>query len=188
MTKKSNVYTKTGDKGMTSLVGGKRVEKTHARLEAYGTVDELNSQIGLLITYIEDEKDKAFLTDIQSKLFVVGSYLATDTEQTQLRQQSIVTTEMVEEIEHAIDETDAQLPPLRLFVLPGGTRGASVCHVCRTVCRRTERCILALGKTVEIDENVTAFINRLSDYLFVLSRKLNIVAGQEEIIWKRTCK
>ncbi|MCM1311476.1 MAG: cob(I)yrinic acid a,c-diamide adenosyltransferase [Bacteroides sp.] len=188
MTKKSNVYTKTGDKGMTSLVGGRRVEKTHARLEAYGTVDELNSQIGVLITYVEDEKDKAFLTGIQCKLFVVGSYLATDTEHTQLRQQSVVTAEMVEELEHTIDEMDAQLPPLRLFVLPGGTRGASVCHVCRTVCRRAERCILVLGKTVDIDENVTAFVNRLSDYLFILSRKMNIVAGQEEIIWKRTCK
>lgn len=188
MAKKSNVYTKTGDTGMTSLVGGKRVPKTHARLEAYGTIDELNSFIGLLITHLTEEADRVFLTDVQSKLFVAGSYLATDTEHCPLRQQSIVTEEMVKELENAIDETDASLPPLKLFVLPGGTAGASVCHVCRTVCRRAERRILALSEETEIDQNVIAYINRLSDYLFVLARKLNIIAGQEEIIWKRTCK
>jgi cob(I)alamin adenosyltransferase len=187
MAKKSNVYTKTGDTGMTSLVGGKRVPKTHARLEAYGTIDELNSFVGLLITHLPEE-DKAFMTDVQAKLLVVGSYLATDTDHCPLRQQSIVTDEMVKEMENAIDETDASLPPLRLFVLPGGTAGASVCHVCRTVCRRAERRILALSEETEIDQNVIAYINRLSDYLFVLARKLNIIAGQEEIIWKRTCK
>lgn len=186
--KKSHIYTKTGDKGMTSLVGGVRVPKTHARLEAYGTVDELNSHIGLLISLAGDDELGAWLTEVQCNLFVVGSYLATDTQQTELRQQSVVTAEMVEKMERAIDETDASLPPLRLFVLPAGTQAASQCHVCRTVCRRAERRILALAENTDIDQNVIAYVNRLSDYLFVLARKLNISAGQEEIIWKRTCR
>ena len=186
--KKSHIYTKTGDKGMTSLVGGIRVSKTHERLEAYGTIDELNSHIGLLMSLTDDSKLKEWLTEVQCNLFTVGSYLATDTTQTELRQQSVVTTEMVEAMEKAIDETDASLPPLRLFVLPAGTQAASQCHVCRTVCRRAERRILALAANTEVDENVIAYVNRLSDYLFVLARKLNVDAGQDEIIWKRTCK
>ena len=187
MNKKSILYTRTGDTGMTSLVGGQRVSKTSARLESYGTVDELNSHIGLLITYVDDPQDRDLLTVIQSQLFVVGSYLATDTSQRELRQQSIVTDEMVTQLEHAIDDVDAQLPPLRLFVLPGGTRGASQCHVCRTVCRRAERRILALQEAIEtpLDPNVLAYVNRLSDFFFAFARKLNIIAGQEEIVWRK---
>lgn len=187
MAKKSIVYTRTGDEGMTSLVGGVRVPKTHARLEAYGTIDELNSFLGLLITYTEDISDTEFLTMLQSRLFTVGSYLATDTQQTELSSRSVITAEMVEELEKKIDETDEALPPLRLFVLPGGSRGASVCHVCRTVCRRAERRILALAESTQIDNNVIAFVNRLSDFFFVLARKMNISTGKEEIIWKKTC-
>lgn len=187
--KKSMVYTKTGDKGMTSLVGGVRVSKTHPRLEAYGTVDELNSQIGLLITYVTDEEDREFLFEIQRKLFSVGSYLATDQTYKELRPQSIIHLEDVEELERAIDKVDSELPPLRLFILPGGSQGASVCHVCRTVCRRAERCILELNESeVKIDENLIAYINRLSDYLFVFSRKLNNLEGGHEIIWQKSCK
>ncbi len=187
--KKSNVYTKTGDKGMTSLVGGVRVPKTHPRLEAYGTVDELNAFIGLLITYVADEADKEFLLAVQHKLFSVGSYLATDQNYKELRPQSIIHPEDVEAMEHAIDATDEGLPPLRLFVLPGGTQGAAVCHVCRTVCRRAERCILELGDSgVELDDNLVAYVNRLSDYLFVLSRKMNNLDGEHEIIWQKSCK
>ena len=187
--KKSNVYTKTGDKGMTSLVGGVRVPKTHPRLEAYGTVDELNAFIGLLITYVTDEADREFLLGVQHKLFSVGSYLATDQDHKALRPQSIIHPEDVEAVERAIDEVDAGLPPLRLFILPGGTRGAAVCHVCRTVCRRAERCILELAGTgVPVDDNLTAYVNRLSDYLFVFSRKLNNLNGEHEIIWQKSCK
>lgn len=187
--KKSNVYTKTGDKGMTSLVGGVRVPKTHPRLEAYGTVDELNALIGLLITYVADEADREFLFQVQHKLFSVGSYLATDQEYKELRPQSIIHSEDVETMERAIDVIDEGLPPLRLFILPGGTRGAAVCHMCRTVCRRAERCILELGKTgVVMDDNLVAYVNRLSDYLFVLSRKLNNLDGEHEIIWQKSCK
>ena len=186
--KKSGIYTRTGDQGMTSLVGGVRVSKLHPRLEAYGTVDELNSQIGLLITYITDETERACLTEIQRKLFSVGSYLATDQEQRSLREQSRIGPEEVEQLEQAIDRIDSELPPLHLFVLPGGARGAAVCHVCRTVCRRAERRILALGEMCEIDSNLLAYVNRLSDYLFVLSRKINILEEYDEIIWKKTCR
>lgn len=186
--KKSGIYTKTGDQGMTSLVGGVRVSKLHPRLEAYGTVDELNSQIGLLITYITDETERACLTEIQRKLFSVGSYLATDQEQRTLREQSRIVPEEVEQLEQAIDRIDSELPPLRLFVLPGGARGAAVCHVCRTVCRRAERRILALGEECGIDSSLLAYVNRLSDYLFVLSRKINILEECDEIIWKKTCR
>lgn len=185
--KKSPVYTRTGDAGQTSLVGGQRVAKDSARLESYGTIDELNSFIGLLAAETTDEHDTQFLTDIQAALFVVGSYLATDTSTTQLRQQSIVTPEMVETLEHEIDLIDSQLPPLRLFVLPGGTRAASLAHVCRTVCRRAERRILTLQGTLAepLDTMVVSYVNRLSDYFFVLARRLNVIAGHDEVIWQR---
>lgn len=186
--KKSMVYTKTGDTGMTSLVGGVRVSKTHPRLEAYGTIDELNSQIGLLITYISDMADRENLLEIQRKLFSVGSYLATDQDYKELRPQSIIYSEDVANLEHLIDEIDALLPPLKLFVLPGGSQAAAVCHVCRTVCRRAERCILSLAETVNIDSVLIAYINRLSDYFFVLSRRLNNLNGESEIIWRKSCK
>lgn len=180
------VYTKTGDKGQTSLVGGQRVSKCCERLESYGTVDELNSHIGVLITYCSDDKDKDFLVDVQGKLFVVGGYLATDNSQREIRQGNIVTTEMVEEVEHEIDRLQELLPPLKLFILPGGSRAASYAHVCRTVCRRAERCILRLVETgAEVDDNVTAYVNRLSDYLFVLARKLNVDNDTNDIVWVR---
>lgn len=180
------VYTKTGDKGQTSLIGGVRVSKCCERLESYGTVDELNSQVGLLVTYCTDQRDVDFLTQVQRNLFVVGSYLATDTEKTELRTTSIVTEQMILDVEKEIDSIDEILPPIKLFILPGGSRGASVCHVCRTVCRRAERRILSLSETgVNIDDNVISYVNRLSDYFFVLARKLNVIANQNEIIWER---
>lgn len=180
------IYTKTGDKGQTSLVGGQRVSKCCDRLESYGTVDELNSHLGVLITYCTAEEDKAFLTDVQGKLFIVGGYLATDNSTHEIRQGNIVTEEMVNAIETEIDRLQELLPPLRLFILPGGCRGAAYAHVCRTVCRRAERCILRLVECgAEVDENVTAYVNRLSDYLFVLARKLNVDDGTEDVVWRR---
>ncbi len=180
------VYTKTGDKGQTSLVGGQRVSKCCNRLESYGTIDELNSHIGVLITYCVDLQDKEFLTDVQGKLFVVGGYLATDNSQREVRQGNIVTPEMVASVEQEIDRIQDGLPPIRLFILPGGCRGAAYAHVCRTVCRRSERQILRLAETgAEVDEQVLAYVNRLSDYLFVLARKLNVESGTEEVIWRR---
>lgn len=186
--KKSLVYTRTGDQGTTSLVGGTRVPKTHIRLEAYGTVDELNSFLGLLVTYLTDEADRRFVQQVQNRLFVVGSHLATDQQKTQLRAQSVVSADYVEEMEYEIDRIDSQLPPLSAFVLPGGGRGASVCHVCRSVCRRAERAILTLASQVEVSAELLAYVNRLSDYLFVLSRKLNQDDKKEEIFWNNSCK
>ena len=164
------IYTKTGDEGMTSLVGGKRVKKCCARLDSYGSVDELNSFIGLLVTYITDEADIAFLQKVQRELFMVGGSLATDLSVSEARCE--VTQAMISDIESEIDRLSAALPPLRSFVVPGGSRAAALAHVCRTVCRRAERCVFALieeGGAVE--ENVAVYLNRLSDYFFVLARK-----------------
>lgn len=180
------VYTKTGDCGQTSLVGGQRVSKACERLESYGTIDELNSHIGVLITYCTDDADSRFLLDVQAALFVVGGYLATDNSQREVRQGNIVTPEMVQSVENEIDRLQELLPPLRLFILPGGSRAAAVAHVCRTVCRRAERCMVALAATgAVVDEQVNAYVNRLSDYFFVLARKLNVDAGVEDTVWKR---
>lgn len=185
--KKSLVYTKTGDTGTTSLVGGTRVPKTHIRLEAYGTVDELSSYIGLLITYIKDTDDQHFLTSIQNKLFVVNACLATDTEKAQVQPYNI-TSEDVNEVEQEIDHIDEELPPLKAFVLSGGCREAALSHVCRTVCRRAERRILSLSEHYPVAKELTSYINRLSDYFFVLARKNNISNNKEEIFWKNCCK
>lgn len=187
MTKKSLIYTRTGDKGKTSLVGGARVKKTHVRLEAYGTVDELNSQLGLLYTYLTEEGDKKLILWVQHKLFSVGSYLATDQSNTALKIESQIADEDIHRLENAIDEADASLPPLKAFVIPGGSRGSAVCQVCRTVCRRAERRILTMAEEHEVTENVSAFVNRLSDYLFVLARKMNLLAETDEIYWDKSC-
>ena len=186
--KKSLVYTKTGDKGTTGLIGGTRVPKTHIRLEAYGTVDELNSNLGLLATYLMDEHYLNFVQSVQDKLFAIGSHLATDQEKVQLNDVSIITPAEVEAIEREIDAADEILPPLHSFIIPGGSRGSAVCHVCRTVCRRAERRILALSESCTISADLLAYINRLSDYLFVLSRKMNFNEGKDEIFWNNSCK
>lgn len=179
------IYTKTGDKGTTSLVGGERASKCCDRIESYGTIDELNSEIGLLITYCTDQKDVDMLRCIQNKLFVVGGHLATDTSKTAMRNSLIVSAEVVTDIEKEIDRLDSLLPPLRVFILPGGSRAAAVCNICRTICRRAERCIIRLTEGGgNVDENVLAYVNRLSDYFFLLARKLNQDNKIEDIIWK----
>ena len=179
------IYTKTGDRGQTSLVGGERVSKCCDRLESYGTIDELNANIGLLITYCTDETDKTFLLWTQGKLFVVGGYLATNNEQTEVPPSLTVTPEMVTAVETEIDRLTAGLQPLKRFILPGGSRAAAIANVCRTVCRRAERCIIRLTESgTSVDKNVVSFINRLSDYLFVLGRKLNLDAKTQDIIWQ----
>ena len=180
------IYTRTGDGGKTSLVGGTRVSKTDIRLEAYGTVDELNSFLGLLVTRLKDE-DRTFVQWIQNELFVIGSYLATDSEKTELRAASIVTPEQVAKVEAEIDRLDSLVPPLKVFVLPGGDEGAALCHVCRTVCRRAERRILSLAQEAPVSAELLAYMNRLSDYLFVLSRKINLDNKKDEIFWQNSC-
>jgi cob(I)alamin adenosyltransferase len=181
------IYTRTGDQGITSLASGQRVSKTCTRLESYGTIDELCSHIGLLVTYCTNEHDSQFLTDVQRHLFVVGGYLATDNnpDHNPTRQKAnrpIVTDEMVTGIEQEIDAINAILPRFRCFILPGGCRAAAIAHVCRTVCRRAERRILALAEEgAEVDAHVISYVNRLSDYLFVLARKLNADEKHPEI-------
>ncbi|MDR2774154.1 MAG: cob(I)yrinic acid a,c-diamide adenosyltransferase [Tannerella sp.] len=186
---KSKIYTKGGDKGTTSLVGGFRVPKTHPRLEAYGTVDELNSFIGLLIVEGEDRRDTCDLLQfVQSKLFTVGSYLATDPSKTDYKIESQITGESIKKIEDAIDRIDGRLPKLKSFVLPGGSRSAALAHVCRTVCRRAERNIYHLAETETVEEPVLVFMNRLSDLLFVIARSECLLKNGEEIFWNNTCK
>ncbi len=187
--KKSMIYTRSGDAGKTSLVGGMRVSKTHARLEAYGTVDELNANLGVLAASVDDTEIRSFLLYIQHKLFSLGAYLATDQSTTDLQVASQISAEVVTRLEQAIDELDASLPKLTAFILPGGALSASFCHVCRTVCRRAERRILALEEheSCEIDPEVKQFVNRLSDYLFILSRKLNQLTQHDEIYWDKSC-
>lgn len=184
---KSKVYTRTGDKGTTSLVGGQRVSKADIRIESYGTVDELNSFIGLLMTEISEQEDFDFLRFVQHKLFTIGSYLATDQESTELKAESKVTEESIMRIENEIDKVDSALPKSKHFVLPGGCRSAALAHICRTVCRRAERRIYKLKETNTVEDAVLVFINRLSDYLFVISRKECIINNGEEIIWDYTC-
>ena len=184
---KSLIYTRTGDKGTTSLVGGQRISKADRRIESYGTIDELNSFIGLLMTAIEDSEDEKFLLFIQHKLFTIGSYLATDQSTTELKIESQVTQESIEKIEHEIDRIDETLPKMKNFVLPGGCRSASLAHVCRTVCRRAERRIYSLAEQAEVEDPVLIFVNRLSDYLFVLARKECLKHNGKEIIWDYTC-
>ena len=185
--KKSFIYTGTGDKGKTSLVGGKRISKADQRIESYGTIDELNSFIGLLITEVADERDKQFLFYIQNKLFTIGSNLATDQTTTQLRDSHRISNETIQRMEKEIDFIDESLPPMRGFILPGGTHSAAQAHVCRTVCRRAEREIYRLAETEAVEEAILVFINRLSDYLFVLARKEGLRDNGNEIIWDNTC-
>ena len=177
----SKVYTKTGDCGTTSLVGGKRVPKECARLESYGTIDELNAQVGLLLTYVEEPVDRECLIGIQSRLFVIGAQLATEAPN---EPSCVVTLDDVSNLEQSIDQASEGLPKWRGFTLPGGCRAAALAHVCRTVCRRAERRILALKATEPVDANLIKYVNRLSDYFYVLALRLNFLQGTEEILWK----
>ena len=230
------LYTRTGDAGTTSLVGGQRVPKTHVRLEAYGTIDELNSFIGLLIAEMrapshptqgapshpprggatissgipaetqvpprvdlegafappqgdlegapEWAETLALLADVQSLLFSIGSILATDTSEREVRPGRYIEDVDVATLEHAIDAAEEGLPGWRGFILPGGTRAASLAHVCRTVCRRAERAIYRVAEEAEVDATLLRYVNRLSDYFFALAKQLNHIAGHEESYWK----
>lgn len=178
------LYTKTGDKGQTSLIGGTRVDKSDVRLEAYGTIDELNSHIGMLNSMNLPSENTAFLQEIQKILFTIGSHLATDTTKTDYKPASVMTDEYISEIENQIDTIDIQLSPLKYFVLPGGSVEASQCHICRTVARRAERRMVEMNKLYPMDEKVIIYLNRLSDYLFALSRFIIKCQEKEEIYWK----
>lgn len=177
------IYTKTGDKGMTSLVGGTRVAKNSVRLEAYGGVDELNSYLGMIRSFRLGEQELNDLVNIQTILFDIGGNLATDTAAERIKVRLGIEEDDIIFLEKAIDRIEAQLPPLKTFVLPGGDQAASFCHIARTVCRRVERRILDVQGEFEVDELILKYINRLSDYLFVLSRKVAFDSGTEEIAW-----
>jgi len=181
--KKSQVYTKTGDRGTTSLIGGTRVTKNHIRLEAYGSIDELNSYLGFLWSYDVPEQISIFIQNIQSHLFVVGAYLATDSTVSDLRDKLDASESHILLLEREMDSLEDGLPELKTFVLPGGHPLISSCHVARTVCRRAERRIIELSLIEEIDPWVIRYVNRLSDYLFVLSRFLSNFLNLKEIPW-----
>jgi len=185
--RKSKLYTGGGDKGMTSLIGGYRVPKTHPRLEAYGTIDELNAFLGLLITETDDRATQDLLHLIQSKLFDAGAYLATDPSRMGHKIESRITDDSIKRIEEAIDRTESGLPEMKSFVLPGGTRAVALAHVCRTICRRAERAIFRLSETEEVEGNLLVFINRLSDLLFVIARRECVLKKGEEIFWNNSC-
>lgn len=176
------IYTKTGDKGKTALVGGTRVAKNHFRIEAYGTADELNSNLGYLRDLIENKADKDFLCRIQEDIMVLSAILSADREDV-LNKLPMLSDERIKELEKEIDRINESLPVLKYFVLPGGHTTVSVCHICRTICRRTERRVYDLLEHVSISESVTIYLNRLSDYLFILARKLSAELNADEIIW-----
>ncbi len=183
------IYTKTGDKGTTALFGGTRVPKSHIRIESYGTVDELNSHIGLVRDQEIDKRYKNVLIDIQDKLFTVGAILATDPEKAVLKSgKERLNIPKIDEhdikfLEHEIDSMNEALPPMTNFVLPGGHQTVSFCHIARTVCRRAERMATALYNIEPFSDNTLTYLNRLSDYLFVLARKLSYDLQAEEVKW-----
>lgn len=179
----TKIYTKTGDKGITSLLGGTRVPKHHVRIEAYGTIDELNSHIGLLRDVIEDIPVQELLEEIQDRLFTMGAHLAADPGKNKMALPSIK-EESVLTLEKAIDDIAAKVPEMKSFVLPGGHIYVSYSHIARCVCRRAERAVLRLADKEKVDEFHLRYLNRLSDYLFMLSRWLAIKMQAREIPWK----
>lgn len=182
---KSLVYTKTGDKGTTSLIGGTRIAKNHDKLEAYGTVDELNTHLGMIRSFDIDDRSNQFIIDIQNHLFTIGAYLATDSEKSDLRSRLNTEEKFIEALEMEMDSLESSLPELTQFLLPGGHPTVSSCHIARTVCRRAERRAITVSEDNHSDNYIVRYLNRLSDYLFVLSRfqakRLNV----SEIPWSK---
>ncbi len=183
MTGKNKIYTKTGDKGETSLLGGTRVKKSHERVEAYGTVDELNSFLGLIGTCNIDPRYREILRRIQENLFTAEAWIASDPELPPKELPVLAENEILL-LEEEIDEMNKALPELTHFILPGGHPASAYCHVARTVCRRAERALIRLSKPGLADDLIIRYLNRLSDYLFVLARKLGRDFGAQEVLWK----
>lgn len=184
----TKVYTRGGDKGQTSLVGGQRVSKACIRLEAYGTIDELSAHLGLLAAELPEGHEQMMVERIQNCLFNVCTNLATDQSKTPLYPSAHLPEGEIALLEQEVDSIMHELPEAQGFILPGGTREAAQAHVCRTVCRRAERRIVALSEEADVSPEVQQYINRLSDYLFVLAKKLNFIAGKQEKIWQNACK
>src|SRR5690554_1758619 len=183
------IYTKTGDKGTTALFGGTRVPKHHIRIESYGTVDELNAHIGLLKDQAIDTHYKDLLSHIQDRLFTVGAILATDPNKAILKSGKErlnipkISDANIERLEKEMDDMNDSLPPMTNFILPGGHQTVSFCHIARCVCRRAERLATALNDLEPVEANTLMYLNRLSDYLFVLARKLSSDLNADEIKW-----
>lgn len=179
------IYTKTGDKGQTSLFDGTRLSKDDIRIEAYGTVDELNSNLGLLISLLPNFpiEEVEFLIEIQRDLFVIGSYLATPFDKINLLKLKEIDVTLISKLEIAMDTMDSQLKELKSFILPGGSQSIAVCHICRTVCRRAERRVVTLASMDTINENLIIYLNRLSDYFFTMSRFIAFKSNIKETIW-----
>ena len=177
------IYTKTGDKGKTSLLGGTRVSKSNKRINTYGTIDELNSFLGL-VSDLDQNKDRVlFIRNIQSRLFTIGSSLAAETDRAKEFKPDLEDTD-VTELEKAIDDMNESLPAMKNFILPGGHQLISTTHISRTVCRRAERLIINLSESDDVEEIIIRYLNRLSDYLFVLARKQGHDLKIKEIPWK----
>jgi cob(I)alamin adenosyltransferase len=176
------IYTKTGDKGLTSLIGGTRVAKHHPRIESYGTIDELNSYIGLISDQDIASGDKLILKEIQDRLFTIGSALASDPEKSKMKIPDLRIQD-IELLESEMDRMNNTLPDLKHFILPGGSNAISYCHIARCVCRRAERLTVQLSTESFVDENVMVYLNRLSDYLFVLARMIGFEQRIPENQW-----
>lgn len=177
------IYTKKGDKGRTSLLGGTRVSKSDDRLNAYGTIDELNSVLGLVSDLEINDQRVSFLRQIQTRLFTVGSSLAAETTRAKDFKPDLI-SEDISALELAIDQMNEDLPPMKNFILPGGHQLVSTSHIARTVCRRAERLVIKLSEKEDIEEIIIQYLNRLSDYLFVLARKQGFELGVSEIPWR----
>jgi cob(I)alamin adenosyltransferase len=178
------IYTKKGDAGETALLGGRHVSKAHQRIDAYGSVDELNSFIGLVRDQVHDNHEKEILLKIQHTLFIIGSSLAQDPEKSFDKLPKITDAD-VSLLEQEIDKTDEVVPHLKEFILPGGHVAVSQCHVARSVCRRAERCVVELAASEPVPKIIITYVNRLSDYLFMLARKIGYDLGIPEIQWKK---
>ena len=190
MKKITKVYTRRGDGGQTSLVGGQRVSKDCVRIEAYGTVDELSAQLGMLAVLLRTDEPELYgqVIRVQNTLFNVCSNLATDLSKTEPFASGRLPEGEVQWLEQQIDDIMHSLPEAQGFILSGGTQAAAQAHICRTVCRRAERRIVTLAAETEVDDEVRQYVNRLSDYLFVLAKKINFNAGCSEILWENACK
>jgi len=181
----SKIYTKTGDKGITSLIGGTKVPKSHLRIEAYGTVDELNSYVGLCRDLLNDENSRSTLQEIQDRLFTIGSALACDPDKETKMKIPDLAEKDITFLESEIDRMNGKLPVMKSFILPGGHIPASHLHIARCICRRAERCCVRMvAEGMETESIIIKYLNRLSDHLFMLARFTAYQAGAEEIPWK----
>ncbi len=179
------IYTKKGDKGTTSLIGGQRVSKSHIRIETYGTIDELNSFLGLLRSKNIDTETNEIILRTQNNLFTIGAYFATDQNSTKLEKYAILDKKEVEYLEETIDFIDKKLDRLTNFIIYGENETSAIAHVCRAVARRVERNIIAVNEELNVDENIIKYINRLSDFLFVLARYCANENKNKNIFWQK---